>query len=45
MTKSTTGSVTLTGANTFTGGTSVNSGTLAVGAINALPGNVTVDAF
>ncbi len=45
LTKSTGGTVTLSGANTYSGGTNVNVGTLATGADNALPSgtNVTVN--
>src|SRR5439155_1413820 len=43
VTKSTAGTVTLSGVNTYTSGTAVNAGTLALGAANALPATGAVD--
>ena len=42
LTKTTSGTVTLSGANTYTGGTTVSAGTLAFGAANALAGGSAV---
>ena len=46
LTKSTAGTTTLSGANSYTGGTTINAGTLALGAANRLAdtGAVTVNA-
>jgi autotransporter-associated beta strand protein len=43
LVKTDTGTLVLSGANTFTGGTTVNGGTLQVGAANALPATGTVN--
>ena len=43
LTKTGTGTLTISGANNFTGGTVVDDGILAMGAHNVLPGTITLN--